>query len=118
MINFIVSLAVSVLSGMGVGGGGLLVIYLTLFLGKEQFLSQGINLLFFLAASVSSLFIHLRQRKIDRRTVFAVAGIGSVGVILGSLLAGYLPGDVLRKIFAGFMVAAGTLQLFKKEDEG
>ena len=115
-MNFIASLLVSVLSGMGVGGGGLLVIYLTLFLGKEQFLSQGINLLFFLAASVSSLFIHLRQRKIDWHTVSAIAFIGSLGVILGAVLAGGLPGGILRKIFAVFMMAAGALQLFKKEN--
>ena len=116
-MDFIVSLLVSVLSGMGVGGGGLLVIYLTLFLGKEQFLSQGINLLFFLAASVSSLFIHLRQRRIDWRAVTAIALIGSAGVLLGAALAGELSGGILRKIFAGFMIVAGALQLFKREEE-
>lgn len=37
-----------VLSGFGVGGGTLLLIYMTAFAGVEQHLAQGINLLYFL----------------------------------------------------------------------
>ena len=48
MIDIFAGFFAAMLSAMGVGGGGLLVIYLTEILGMEQRCAQGINLLFFL----------------------------------------------------------------------
>ena len=49
-----------VLSGFGIGGGTLLLIYLTAFAGVEQTLAQGINLLYFLPAAATALPSHLK----------------------------------------------------------
>ena len=50
----IASFIIALLSGMGIGSGGLLVIYLTLLEKVPQLTAQGINLLFFIFASASS----------------------------------------------------------------
>ena len=47
-----VGAATGVLSGFGVGGGTLLLVYMTAFAGVEQRLAQGINLLYFLPAGL------------------------------------------------------------------
>ena len=52
MVSFIVALITSVLSGLGIGGGGLLVIYLAFFTDTPQITAQGINLLFFIFSSI------------------------------------------------------------------
>ena len=54
----------AVLSGLGVGGGGLLVIYLALFTDVAQLSAQGINLLFFIFSCGASMLVHLSKRKI------------------------------------------------------
>ena len=64
MIDFIFGIGAAVLSGLGVGSGGLLVIYLTLIEGYEQIGAQGVNLLFFLFSSGSAMLYHLVHRKI------------------------------------------------------
>ena len=53
-IDILATLLVATLSGMGLGSGGLMVIYLTLIRHVSQLPAQGFNLLFFLFASASS----------------------------------------------------------------
>ena len=53
------------LTGMGIGGGGLLVLYLTAMDGVGQLAAQGCNLLFFVYASAASLFVHNKKRNLN-----------------------------------------------------
>ena len=54
MLNFLLSAAVGlicgVLSGFGVGGGTLLMVFLSTVAGMTQLQAQGVNLLYFLTA--------------------------------------------------------------------
>ncbi len=55
MIESVVGFITALLAGLGIGGGGLLVIYLVLWTNCEQLSAQGINLLFFLFSSASAM---------------------------------------------------------------
>ena len=55
-----VGAATGVLSGFGVGGGTLLLVYMTAFAGVDQHLAQGINLLYFLPAGLMALPAHVK----------------------------------------------------------
>ncbi len=103
----------SAFAAMGVGGGGLLIIYLTEFLNMEQRLAQGINLLFFLCASVTALSVHLRKRRILFRYALFFAIGGAFGAILGCLMADYVSDTLLRKAFGVLLIYAGGATLYK-----
>ena len=60
IIPFLCGLGASVVSAWGVGGGTLLLLVMTLFLGVDQRTAQGINLLFFLPTAASALVCHAR----------------------------------------------------------
>lgn len=98
---------------MGVGGGGLLVVYLTLVRDIGQYEAQRINLIFFIAASAASLTIHFLRRKIDFLAFLIFAVMGSAGAIAGSLIATRVSGGALRYIFGAFLIMCGTISLFK-----
>ena len=106
-VSLIVAFIVSVLSGMGVGGGGLFVIYLALFTDVPQLQIQGINLAFFLFSSLSSITIHLRKRRIFTSSVLSMATTGIVGAILGSLLSARIEQSILRKMFGIMLLFTG-----------
>ena len=53
LLPFLCGLGAGILSAWGVGGGTLLLLVMTLFLGVEQTTAQGINLLFFLPTAAS-----------------------------------------------------------------
>lgn len=113
-VDMIVSFLVAAMSGLGIGGGGLLVIYLTLIKGVEQIEAQGINLMFFLFASGASLLIHLKKRKINFGILGVMVFFGIIGSVFGSFTATMVNPMVIRKIFGTFLVITGAMTLLKK----
>lgn len=113
----IASLIIALLSGMGIGSGGLLVIYLTLFERVPQLTAQGINLLFFIFAAASSLLLHVTKRKIYIGAVLLMGACGILGSLLGSTVAARLPSHILGKIFGAMLVISGILSLRQKSSE-
>ena len=109
--SLIAAFLVAILSGLGVGGGGLFVIYLALFTDLPQLQIQGINLAFFLFSSSASLSIHLTKRKIFWTAVTIMSISGILGAVLGSLLSANIDEIILRKIFGAMLVISGSLSL-------
>lgn len=109
-----VGLAAGILSGMGVGGGTLMVIYLTMFGQGSQQGAQGVNLLYFLPCAAASVWMHIKNGFIDKKAaVFAAAG-GIPLAAAGALLASLLDGMLLRRLFGALLLFTGLRELFKK----
>ena len=102
---------------MGVGGGGLLVIYLSLVKKTDQLAAQGINLVFFLAAAASALAVNIRNRNLDFKRITALAVIGSVLSVIGASLAAKTDVQLLRKFFGGLLVLSGIVAFFRRSDK-
>lgn len=117
MIDFIVALLASALAGTGVGGGGLLVIYLTLAKQIEQLTAQGINLSFFLAGAVSSLLVHVKKRHINFPLVLLLGLTGAAFSFLGFWLAERVASSLLQKAFGAMLILVGIQTLFKKVEK-
>ena len=115
MTFLLIAFGIALLSGMGVGSGGLLVIYLTLLEDTPQLTAQGINLLFFLFASAASLLIHLARRKIFGGAVFVLSVCGVVGALLGSAVAAQISPALLGKLFGGSRVITGIYSLAREK---
>ena len=103
----VVSFLVGGLSGMGIGGGTLLVIFLTLVRDVPQLKTQGTNLLFFLFSAGAALPIHLRRRTLPLREVALTAAAAIPASFLGFLLAGKLPENTVRTLFAVLLLLSG-----------
>ena len=106
-------LVIGVLSGMGIGSGGLLVLYLSLLHGTPQLQAQGLNLLFFIFASAASLCIHLLRRRIPALPIVLLISAGLMGSLLGTRIVVALPEGVVAKLFGVFLIAAGLLTLLR-----
>ena len=110
-----------IIGAMGIGGGGILIIYLTLFADMEQMAAQGINLLFFIPCAVVALIIHIRKKRIVWKTVLPMIVGGLIGVAVGSYFAVIIGSGILGKVFAVFLVALGVKELIsgfrKKENQ-
>ncbi len=111
--NIAASLCAAILASMGVGGGGLLVIYLVLILNMDQMRAQGINLIFFICASLFSLPLHWKKGRINVKTALIFAVTGAAGSILGCILSGRLDPKYVRLCFGIFLIFAGALTLLK-----
>lgn len=114
ILDFFVAVFTATLSGTGIGGGGLYVIYLTLARNVPQLTAQGINLAFFIAGALSSMLIHLRKRRFSFRLVLLAGVLGAIGSLFGAFLANRLDTVLLSKIFGGLLVLCGLRTLFSK----
>ena len=104
---------------MGLGGGGVLILYLVLIAGVEQVKAQGINLLFFLPCGLVAILLHAFHKRIRWKTVLPCVAGGIGGVLLGTWLLSGLNSAWLSKGFALGLIALGLKELFskaKKED--
>ena len=103
-----------ILSGFGVGGGTLLLIYLTAFTGMEQTLAQGINLLYFLPAAGTALPSHVKNGYIRKQAAIPAICAGLVCTALAAWIATSINVDILRKCFGVFLLYVGVSELLRK----
>lgn len=110
--NVLAATLAAALAAMGVGGGGLAVIYLVLVLGVEQKTAQGINLVFFIIASLCSIPFHTKKGRI-KWTLSAIFAItGAFGAVLGCILGARTAPRAVRTAFGIFLIFSGALALF------
>lgn len=101
-----------ILSGFGVGGGTLLLIYMTAFAGMPQNLAQGINLLYFLPTAATALPAHIKNGYIHRATLLPAILAGLVGASLAAWAATALDVELLHRCFGLFLLYIGIRELF------
>ncbi len=103
------------LGAMGFGGGAVLIIYLTSFLGVEQKEAQGINLLFFAVTGFLSVIINSKNRLTDKKALLRLLPVALVGLIVGYMLLPLIETELLRKLFGGALLLLGLKELFSKK---
>ncbi len=114
LVVILVSLLSGITASMGLGGGFVLLIYLTAFAGIPQMEAQFINLMFFLPIGTLSLWFHKKNNLIEKKAILPSALTGIVGVALGVVAAKFLGNEILSKIFAVFLIFIGVREIFSK----
>ncbi len=108
IIPFLCGLGASVVSAWGVGGGTLLLLVMTLFLGVDQRTAQGINLLFFLPTAASALVCHARGGYLDKPTLKAAVPAAVAAALVGAWVSNAVDVEVLRKPFGVYLLLSGV----------
>ena len=103
-----------VLSGFGIGGGSLLLIYMTSFAGVEQNLAQGINLLYFLPTAATALPAHVKNGYIEKAALLPAILAGLAGTALAAWAATAMEVGMLRKCFGVFLLVIGVRELLRE----
>ena len=89
-----------IISGMGIGGGTVLIPALTIFLNVAQHNAQGINLLYFIPTALIALVVHFKNRAVDLKVAFPMMLTGVFGACGGAMLASVMEATLLKKLFA------------------
>ncbi len=113
MAEILSGLFSGIISGMGIGGGTILIPALTMFLNIDQHIAQGVNLLFFIPTAIVALFIHKKNGNLQFKTALPLMLWGLVGASGGALLAVNLNPHILRRLFGGFLFIMGGYEIYK-----
>ncbi len=108
IIPFLCGLGASIISAWGVGGGTLLLLVMTLFLGVDQRTAQGINLLFFLPTAAVALVFHAKGGYLDKPTLKAAVPIAVAAALVGAWISNAVDVEVLRKPFGIYLLLSGV----------
>ena len=115
MVDFslavLAGLICGVLSGFGIGGGSLLMVWLTVLLSMDQRTAQGINLLFYLCAVLGAFPVHIKKQTLSWRLLFELCILGVPASLLGALLGAHIPQRAARIAMGCFLLAGGVLAL-------
>ncbi len=104
----------AVLGAMGVGGGTVLIIYLTTFLAMEQKSAQGINLLFFLLTGILAVISNIKKELVDKKALKELIIISLPGLIAGFVLLNFISATLLKKLFGVILLSIGIKTLFNR----
>ena len=115
IIPFLCGLGASILSAWGVGGGTLLLLVMTLFLGVDQRTAQGINLLFFLPTAATALVCHAKGGFLDKPTLKAAIPLAVAAALAGAWIATALDVELLRRPFGVYLLLSGVSLLWPQK---
>lgn len=114
IITVIIAAALGFLSGLGIGGGSLLLLWLTLIVGTDPSTARFINLLFFLPSAAAACWFRWKNGNLCIKQILPAICGGCLGAVLGSITAGILPIAILRKAFGVLLMATGIRELLYK----
>ena len=103
MLEILSGFIAGMLSGMGMGGGVVLILLLTLFLGIDQKMAQATNLIFFIPTSIAAIYMNSKNKKINFKIAKTIIATGVIGAMTGAFMAQKIEVMYLKKIFGVFL---------------
>lgn len=104
MLEIIIGILSGTFSGIGMGGGTILIFLLSAFLGVEQHIAQATNLIYFVPTSISAILINYKEKNIDLKLAINISKYGIIGAIIGALISTNINVQILKKLFGIFLV--------------
>lgn len=111
MINSALAFSTGVITGFGIGGGTILVLVLTLFMGYGQTEAQGVNLVYFLPSAVAALVSHIKNKRIDWKVSVTAGASGVASALIAAFLATKTEPAKLSRYFGFFLLAIAVSEI-------
>jgi len=109
-----IGLVSGIISGMGIGGGAILIPAITFISDMQQQQAQNVNLIYFIPTAIIALTSHFKNGNIEKGVLKKLILYGIIGAVAGSFIAINMKPDLLRKLFGGFLAVMGIYEFFKK----
>ena len=100
-------------TGLGMGGGTILILLLSLFMQLDQHVAQATNLIFFIPTSIASILTNIKQKNIDFKLAKTILIFGIIGTIIGAIISQKISSNVLKKYFAIFILIIALHEIYE-----
>ena len=114
-ITILVGTVLGFLAGLGVGGGSLFVLWLTLVIGLPHPQARVWNLIFFLPSAVISSFFRLKQKRLPIQKIWPAMVLGCVCAGIFSIISPYIHLELLKKCFGALLIVTGLREVFTRK---
>ncbi len=101
-----------IFSGIGMGGGTVLIFLLNIFEGLEQHVAQATNLIYFVPTAISAIIVNYREKNIDIKLAKMISIYGIIGAIIGAIISINTDVQKLRKIYGLFLAIIAVHEIY------
>lgn len=115
LISIAVGALLGFLTGLGTGGGSLLILWLTAVLHMEPALARTINLMFFLPCALMATILRLKKGSVPIRKIILPALFGCGAAAVFSIVGQKIDTAQLKKLFGVLLIFTGIRELFYLE---
>lgn len=102
-----------IVTGLGMGGGTILILLLSLFMGVEQHIAQATNLVFFIPTSLAAILTNLKQKNVNLKLAINISSFGIIGAIIGAIISNNISSENLKKYFAIFILIIALHEIYE-----
>lgn len=113
----IIGVIAGMVTAIGMGGGTVLILLLTLLLNLPQHSAQAINLIFYVPTAITSIIINLKNKSIDFKLGFSIIIWGVLGSIIGAIFSSRVNINLLRKCFGIFLLFIAIYEIYNYYNE-
>lgn len=114
ILSMFIGCVLGFLSGLGIGGGSLLMMWLTLIAGLDTFIARCINLMFFIPCALVASLFRWRQGHLKPKKILLPMALGCAAAAGLSVFSQQLDSGILQKIFGFLLIITGIRELFYK----
>lgn len=112
MIEILIGIISGIVTGIGMGGGTILILLLSVFWKYDQHIAQATNLIFFIPTSIISIIVNLKEKNINVKLAITLSCAGVIGAIIGASFGSNINVNSLRKCFAIFLIVIGIHEIY------
>ena len=112
MFEVLIGIVSGFISGMGMGGGTILILCLSIFLSIEQKVAQATNLIFFIPTSISAIYINIKAKKINLKVSKSIIFWGIIGAVVGAIIAQKIDVKLLKRLFGIFLAFIAVHEIY------
>ena len=113
LVSFLAAAILGILSGLGLGGGSLLLLWMTVVAELDPMTAREISLLFFFPASLLSIILH-RQEKGLWKKLLPAAAAGLISAFFAGKLAQILPPQRYGRAMGVLLILLGLQQILER----
>jgi uncharacterized membrane protein YfcA len=112
MDNILIGVISGVFSGIGMGGGTVLIVLLTMVVGLEQHIAQATNLIYFVPTAISAIIVNYRNKNIDIKLAKTISIFGIIGAVIGAIISVNLNVQKLRRVYGIFLIVIAIHEIY------
>lgn len=112
MKEIIIGFVSGIVGGLGMGGGTILILLLTMFANIEQHIAQGTNVVFFIPTAIAAIFVFVKNKNIRFKVGIPICIWGLVGTFIGATISARLNVNILKKLFGAFLILIAIYQSY------
>ena len=112
MLEVLTGIISGTVSGTGMGGGTILILILSVFMGIDQHIAQATNLIFFVPTSITAIITTIKEKLINWKIGIPVAISGIFGAIFGAKISVNMDVNRLKKYFGIFLILITIYEIY------